>query len=110
MKRISLIVVACLLLVAVCSFVACTGMQGQQQEQYYYYYMNLAIQHEQAYIAETQQAEYYFGLAQGLKDSGLNIGQQTYDELINVGNVHEENAAKYRETAENYRRLANQYR
>ena len=105
MKWIKLVVVAGLLLVSVSSFTACTG--GQEK---YDYYMNLATQYELAYVAEAQQAEYYFNIARGFQESDLDIGQQSYEELINVGNVHQENAVKYREMAEQYRRLASQQR
>ena len=105
MKWINLIVVACLLLVGVCSLAACTG--GQEQ---YNYYMNLATQYETACVAEAQQAEYYFNLARGLQASDLDIGQQTYAELVSLGKAHQENAMKYCEMAEEYKRLASQHR
>jgi len=105
MKWIKLVVVACLLLVSVSSFTACTG--GQEK---YDYYMNLAAQYETACVAESQQADYYFNLARGLQESGLNIRQQTYEELVNLGKAHQENAVKYCEMAEEYKRLASQQR
>lgn len=105
MRWIKLIVVACLLLVGVCSLVACTG--GQEK---YDYYMNLANQYETACVAEAQQADYYFNLARGLQESGLNIGEQTYEELVSLGKAHQENAVKYCEKAEEYKRLASQHR
>ena len=105
MKWINLFMVACLLLVGVCSFTACAG--GQEQ---YDYYMNLANQYETAYAAEVQQADYYLNLARGLQESDLDIGQQTYEDLISVGKAHQENALQYRELAEEYKRLASQYR
>jgi hypothetical protein len=103
-KWISLLGIACLLLVSVLPLTSCTGNQ-----ELYQYYTQLAYQYETAAVGEEAQAQYYFQLAQGLSQLP-NFSQEQYNEMMQVGNTHQENAKQYRQLADQYRLKAAQYR
>ena len=106
MKRKITILISCLLLVAGMS--ACTGLSNRNPEMYQYY-IQLAHQYDVAAAAEESQAEYYTNLAAAYKEAFAGLSEEQYQEILVLGTSHKENAANYREMAERYKTLAQQY-
>ncbi len=105
MRRIALILVAGVLLAGT---VSCTAPDNKREM--YQYYMQIAQQYEVAAAAEESRADYYFRIADGLKSEFTELSEEQYEEMVALGNNHQENVRKYSKVAEQNRAIARQYR